>query len=556
MSSSRRDRMVASLSPGRRTRRVLTAGATVAVAALSSAAVAQAAPQPFHAGPHPAGVARAASHARNARVASVTPTGTGTLYVNGATGNDTGTCRLSKSPCKTINYALSQSQNGDTISVAKGTYNEQLDINQSVTIKGAASTGSNATIIEPQSLTTADNDTDGTDPQAVIVTAEPDNAVNLTNLQINGTAGAGSVSQNGCQDDYVGVYYRDATGTMTGDYVTGIQLTPQSDLGGCQDGLGIYVATDNAAQDSMNVSNDPTYVSPPSGFENSNVTMSKPAVDTYQKNGITCDDDGTTCSITTPTVTGDGPTDQIAQNGIQFWGDSSATVSGGTVKGNSYTNPDPADNGLAASTGILPINVGALSLTGTTLTANDESISALWWPPYGLGPVTQGTWTINKNKVSGSTNSSGGTVPNNEGLGDGIDLYGVGQDSGSTYVESNSVLTGAGYGINLSDSASTTVLSNTVRTNGVDGVFVGNDSTGNTVQSNTSNGNGDDGILADSSTSGNQFLSNTLSSNKHYNAEDQSTGGGSGTNDGTSNYWTGNVCKPAKDASPESLCTS
>jgi hypothetical protein len=50
-------------------------------------------------------------------------------------GSDTGDC--SGSPCLTIQYAISQSVAGDTINVAAGTYNEQVQINKTLTLKGA-----------------------------------------------------------------------------------------------------------------------------------------------------------------------------------------------------------------------------------------------------------------------------------------------------------------------------------------------------------------------------------------------------------------------------------
>ena len=61
----------------------------------------------------------------------------GTLYVDGATGNDTTGCANPTAPCETIGYALTQAGNGDEIRVAEGTYTETLDIIAiNVTLKG------------------------------------------------------------------------------------------------------------------------------------------------------------------------------------------------------------------------------------------------------------------------------------------------------------------------------------------------------------------------------------------------------------------------------------
>jgi len=60
-----------------------------------------------------------------------------TLYVDGASGNDTAGCTNPISPCATISYALSQAGDGDTILVAQGTYTENLVITKTVTLEGA-----------------------------------------------------------------------------------------------------------------------------------------------------------------------------------------------------------------------------------------------------------------------------------------------------------------------------------------------------------------------------------------------------------------------------------
>jgi hypothetical protein len=62
-----------------------------------------------------------------------------TLEVDGATGADTGGCV--GAPCATIGYAISKASPGDTIDVAAGHYEEQLAIDEPLTIEGAAGGG-------------------------------------------------------------------------------------------------------------------------------------------------------------------------------------------------------------------------------------------------------------------------------------------------------------------------------------------------------------------------------------------------------------------------------
>jgi predicted outer membrane repeat protein len=71
------------------------------------------------------------------RGVSPTHASPGTLYVDGATGGDTGDCQTPTAPCQTIGYALSQAGDTDTILITAGTYNENLEISgKDLTIRG------------------------------------------------------------------------------------------------------------------------------------------------------------------------------------------------------------------------------------------------------------------------------------------------------------------------------------------------------------------------------------------------------------------------------------
>jgi hypothetical protein len=67
-------------------------------------------------------------------------------------GSDTGSC-TKQSPCKTINYAISQAASGETIHVEKGTYRQTVDISKPVKLLGAgpSSTTVNGAGLDPSS---------------------------------------------------------------------------------------------------------------------------------------------------------------------------------------------------------------------------------------------------------------------------------------------------------------------------------------------------------------------------------------------------------------------
>ena len=70
-----------------------------------------------------------------------------TRYVNGTTGVDSGACKSSAAPCRTIAYAIAQSgmASADLIHIAAGTYHQNLTIDRPVSLIGVQE---NQTIID------------------------------------------------------------------------------------------------------------------------------------------------------------------------------------------------------------------------------------------------------------------------------------------------------------------------------------------------------------------------------------------------------------------------
>ena len=114
-------------------------------------------------------------------------------YVATNGSNTNNACANSAHPCQTIGFALTQqaaSHAGGTISVAAGTYTEQVSItpaNDGVKLTGAGAT----TVIQPPSSgLLSDTDTDSGEPQYYVVDVAPGTTgVHLTGLSVSGLNG-------------------------------------------------------------------------------------------------------------------------------------------------------------------------------------------------------------------------------------------------------------------------------------------------------------------------------------------------------------------------------
>jgi PGF-pre-PGF domain-containing protein len=254
-------------------------------------------------------------------------------------------------PPMSIQHAVDNATDGDTINVQPGTYTEQVVVDRNVTLVGA---GEDKTIIEsPATLTEKFTDARGDNYPVLFV----DNAdADVRSLTVDG-AGQGDNNVY-----FYGVVYRNATGTVADVTVENVRETP---LSGTQHGVAVAVMNADGG--------DRT------------VTLRDSTLVDYQKNGFYASGAGLTVRVVGNNVTGAGPTDVIGQNGIQVGGSAAAVVEGNEVSGHSYT--PQAYNG----TGIYLYPFGDDTSTTTvvsdnTVNGNDNGVavgsspSATWAP--------------------------------------------------------------------------------------------------------------------------------------------------------------------------------
>jgi parallel beta-helix repeat protein len=252
-----------------------------------------------------------------------------------------------------------------------------------------------------------------------------------------------------CSVDAIGIYYQNASGTITDNAVRNVLLAPA--LQGCQDGLAINVESTTG----------------------SSVTVSNNSVRNYDKNGITASgpdngSPGPNVTVTGNTVIGLGATTVIAQNGIQVGYGATGKVTSNNVIDDIYINPPGCAPSCTGSSGILIYGSANVTISDNTVESTQ----------FGIVPVTESA-TLTANGTIIRSNHVGGTQ-----LYDAIDLCSDGNTA-----ESNLIYGSAQSGIHVdgecppSTGSGTTVTGNTIN-EACAGVLLGTGS-GNTTAPNT-----------------------------------------------------------------------
>lgn len=237
-----------------------------------------------------------------------------------------------------------------TIEICPGTYSEQVTILKSlvltrapvaaglgpVTIQLPAAVGGNQALGLSTTNCQADDAAQGIQvPQSVIevCSARPGgaNAIGV-GVSINDITVQGNWPSTVCYDSLYGILVGGGAAlSLTNSTVEQVGAYP---LNGCQGGVGVQVGLSPTDQIGL-------------------ASLSGDVIETYQKNGITVDGPGSYGAVAGTTITGDGPTPAIAQNGIQFSFGATGSVTRSTITGNNYTG-----TGVASSTGVLVFGGG------------------------------------------------------------------------------------------------------------------------------------------------------------------------------------------------------
>jgi hypothetical protein len=438
-----------------------------------------------------------------------------------ASGSDTlpggaaNPCTDQSMPCALIQTAIDRASNGPTVVyVAAGDYPEQLVIaGKRITIEGD---GRNATIIDPASLVTTNDDPGSSaEAEAVIVDVTDGSTGGLRELTVEGSQA--SVAGPVCAKKFVGVQFANSEGEMNAVDIDGpneLSQSPCAPIGG----TGVYVAGNtNAAQP---------------------VAVTEAGISGYGATGVDCETPQVSCDLQVDEV--EGP-DTGATNGVVLGGIANGFVAATKVRENRGT-PLPSggsDDAFGTGYGVLAFGDRHVVVGYDVVSSNDINVLAA-----KLGPRPS---AIGSNKIADG--------------GRGIDI----EDSEGVEVVGNTVRDNDD-GVRLNGDRSLEIgghgQRNVITHNQDDGIVVDgtaqNETTHTTIAGNDIDGNGSDGILAvgadangEPQEGGNIFLNNHLDNNDGISAEDQSSGGGTA---GTANTWTGNLCPGGRPSSPAGLC--
>jgi hypothetical protein len=376
----------------------------------------------------------------------------------------------STTPCKaiasysTISLAISSVPTGSTIFICPGTYAEQVVISKkNLTLKGVAYGNSNAAIITAPAggmvtnatSTYSQSGTCNVDIVCMQVQILVQNAtVTIEDLTLD--ASGSNLETLGCYGNPVGIFFQNASGTITRNSVLNdiLSATTEDNLTGCQSGLGIYVES------------GATTIQPnPSPAGNSTVNITYNNVANYQKNGITGNATNTEVTISNNVVVGQGPWGGAGQNSIQIAFGATGSITSNTV-GSDVWAPDVFGDTGDAATGILVYG----DPTPITIHANNVSNTQ-----YGIWVGSDGTY------------GNDATVTNNvvtlTHLYDAIDLC----SNGNTAM-SNTITGADESGIHIDDTCGVAATGNTVSSNTINGTCVGvlsGPASGNTIGTNT-----------------------------------------------------------------------
>ncbi len=223
-----------------------------------------------------------------------------------------GTCVAAAHTYVTIQAAVDAASNGDAVVICPGTYPEQVSVTKSVSLKAVRNMDAPQIVVPAGGLVQNTTMTNGTATAAqILIAPSAAGTANVTGLVVD----AADNNNTNCSLEMIGIYYKNAGGRIRRNTVQN-QIGPVG-FQNCQNGIGILVENQVVGTDAVAVESN--------------------RVRNFDKNGIVVQGPGSVGTITRNTVTGLGPTDILAQNGIEVAHGATANVALNLVSDFIYT---------------------------------------------------------------------------------------------------------------------------------------------------------------------------------------------------------------------------
>ncbi len=240
-------------------------------------------------------------------------------------------CDASQAAFSGIQSAVNAAAAGDTIQVCPGTYNEQVSVTRNyLTIVG---TSTAETIVRPTNVAPNATNLFGK-PVASVFLVKDVTGSTIRDLTIDGSlADSGANINAPCQTlpFYVGIFYRNSSGTLDSAHVTGFKSAAS-----CAFGVRA---------------------------ETGDIVINGSLFDNYGISGIACSFTGTRCTLTYNTIRGQGPVADQSQAGIQVRSGSASKIAGNVI----------SDHFLIGANGVPQSSVG-IFLVYATATSNPHIV--------------------------------------------------------------------------------------------------------------------------------------------------------------------------------------
>jgi hypothetical protein len=245
---------------------------------------------------------------------------------------------------------------GGTVNICAGTYTEQINITEGVRLIAVSGVGT-ATLAMPasparseSSCDTKANGEEGPLNQADEVSICTGGTVVMTGLGVQAL-----IPLETCANGLNAIFVAGGGTLKATDVSIDGASTTLNEFKGCQHGLALLVGS-------------------ASREEVGHAVIKSNTISGYEKNGPTVAGTGSTMSITSSTVTGEGPSPYVAQNGIEIAFGAQGTVKTTTVSANECNHPSCGAEATQASGVLFYQAAPGSKIIGSTVKENDMGV--------------------------------------------------------------------------------------------------------------------------------------------------------------------------------------